>query len=85
MTQNRLLYLLQFMLRECWKFFRLPFPGTNVSIGAIMFLPMVVSLAVATIRHLFGIGGFGNVGSTANSHRNATARGVKARKAEKGQ
>lgn len=75
MEQNRLLTLLQIFLGELWSFFRLPFPGTNVSIGAILFLPMVISLALAVIRHLFGIGGFAQVGSTAKSNFNSTRIG----------
>lgn len=67
--ENRLLYLTKFMLEQAWRFLRLPFPGTNVSIGAILFLPMFVGLAVALLRTLFGVGGFAQVGSTVRSYR----------------
>ena len=61
MEQNRLLYLLSHFLGLVWNFFRLPFPGTNVAIGAILFLPMVVTIVLAFFRHVFGLSGFGTI------------------------
>lgn len=60
--ENRLLYMLQFMLTQVWQFFQLPFPGTNVSIGALCIFPVVVSITIAFFRSLFGLGGFASVG-----------------------
>lgn len=64
---NRLITLIQTMLSLCWNFFRLKFPGTNVTFGALLFLPMIVMIAVAFFRHMFGVGGFGSVSKGANS------------------
>ena len=69
------------MLTQLWQFFRLPFPGTNVAIGALLFLPMVVSVAIAFLKNLFGIGGFAQIGNTAHSKikydKSKTKRGGK--------
>lgn len=51
-----------------WQFFRIPFPGTNIAVGAIMFLPPVISLAVRLISSIMGSGGSGqNIGNVKNS------------------
>lgn len=60
---NRLLTLISVVLAQVWKFFQLPFPGTDISIAALLFFPMVVSLTLALIRSLFGVGGFAQVPS----------------------
>lgn len=54
----RLLTLTQNFLSQMWQFLRLPFPGTDVPIGAILFLPMVVSVVLGFFRNMFGIGEF---------------------------
>lgn len=64
---NRLITLIQHVLGLCWNFFRLPFPGTNVSFGALLFLPMIAMIAVAFFRHIFGVGGFGSISKGTNS------------------
>lgn len=64
---NRLLTLLATLLRSCWAFFQLPFPGTNVSIGSLIILPVVVSIVVAFIRIFFGVGSFAELGSNVRS------------------
>lgn len=63
-----------------WNFFRLPFPGTNISIGSILFLPMVVSIAVAFLRNLFGIGGFATASRASIANRQAHERGSRGNK-----
>lgn len=77
---NRLFTLLQTFLGALWNFFRLPFPATNIPIGALLFLPMVISLALALFRNLFGVGGFAQIGSTKASYRNAESRNPDNRK-----
>lgn len=72
-------FLGQFLML-IWNFFRLPFPGTRVPIGGILFLPMVVSIAIAFLRNLFGIGGFASISREAVSHRQASERGVRNKK-----
>lgn len=64
---NRLLTLLQHVLGLCWNFFRLPFPGTNVSFGAILFLPMIAMISVAFFRHIFGVGGFATISKSTSA------------------
>lgn len=61
MAQNRLLTLISHFLSQIWQFFRIPFPTTQVPIGAILFLPMVVAVALAFFRHMFGIGNFADL------------------------
>lgn len=63
-----------------WNFFRLPFPGTRIAIGSILFLPMVVTLAIAFLRNLFGIGGFATVSKESIARRQATERGNRVKK-----
>ena len=67
-------FLGQFMM-IIWNFFRLPFPGTRISIGSILFLPMVVGVAIAFLRTLFGVGGFGTFSRERIAHRQASERG----------
>lgn len=58
---NRLLTITQTFLSLLWKFFQLPFPGTNVSVGALLAFPVVVAFTLAFIRSLFGVGGFAQI------------------------
>lgn len=53
-----------------WQFFRLPFPGTDVSIGALMFLPLVISLSIKLVSSIMGVGGAGQVSGTLKSVQN---------------
>lgn len=53
-----------------WRFFRLPFPGTDVSIGALMFLPLVISLSIKLVSSIMGVGGAGQVSGTLKSVQN---------------
>ena len=69
MTQNRLLYLIQTILVQCWQFLRLPFPGTNVSIGALLALPVIVGFAMRFIKNITGVGGVGGATNTISSIR----------------
>lgn len=61
---NRLLVFTQTFLSSLWKFFQLPFPFTNVSIGAIVIFPVVVSIVLGLFRNLFGVGGFAQLSDT---------------------
>ena len=72
---NRLFTLLQTFLSAIWNLFRIPFPTTNIPIGALLFLPMVISLALAIFRNLFGISGFAQLSGLQGSYRNAYKRG----------
>lgn len=53
-------FLGRFLL-SLWTFFRIPFPGTNVPIAGLLFLPGIISLALAFLRNLFGIGNFADL------------------------
>lgn len=68
MVANRLFTIISTMLSLCWKFFQLPFPTTNIPIGAILVLPTVVGFAVRFLRNFFGVGGVGQVPSTLKSY-----------------
>lgn len=61
MTQptNRLLYLVWFLLDQVWQFMKLNFPGTDISIGALIVMPTVVGFAVRFLRNIIGVGGVG--------------------------
>lgn len=72
---NRLFTLLQTFLISAWNILRIPFPTTNIPIIALLFLPGIVSLALALFRNLFGIGGFAQLGSTQTSFNRAKDRG----------
>jgi len=69
MTQNRLLYLIQTILVQCWQFLRLPFPGTNVSIGSLIVLPVIVGFAMRFIKNITGVGGVGGASDAINTIR----------------
>lgn len=66
---NRLFTLLQVFLEGAWDILRIPFPTTNIPIVALLFLPMIVSIAIALFRNIFGIGGFGQITDTINNFR----------------
>lgn len=62
---NRLLYLTQYMLSQVWQFMKLPFPGTDIPVGALIVFPTVVGFAVRFLRNVFGVGGVGSATSNA--------------------
>lgn len=66
--QNRLLYLVQFVLTQVWQFLKLPFPGTDVPVGALIVMPTVVGFAVRFIRNISGVGGLGQSVSSVRSY-----------------
>lgn len=57
---NRLLYFVWFMLDQVWQFMKLNFPGTDISIGALLVMPTIVGFAVRFLRNIIGVGGVGS-------------------------
>lgn len=50
--------LIQFLgtfINTCWQFMRLPFPATNIPIGAILIFPTFITVVLNFVRLLFGI------------------------------
>lgn len=64
---NRLLYLTQYVLSQVWLFMKIPFPGTDIPVGALLVFPTVVGFAVRFLRNMFGVGGVGDIPSVAKS------------------
>lgn len=55
--------LIQFLgsfLNIIWNFVKIPFPATNVPIGAILIFPAFLSIAIRFIKSLFNTSGGGS-------------------------
>lgn len=74
---NRLFTLLQVFLEGAWDILRIPFPTTNIPIVALLFLPMIVTIALALFRNIFGVGGFGQVSKTVKTFENISSKDKK--------
>lgn len=67
-----------------WRFFRIPFPATNVPIGAILFLPLVIDLAIKFLSNIMGSGGAGQIsGFVKDSSSTAKVDRLNARQTER--
>lgn len=49
------------MLAQVWQFMKLPFPGTDIPVGALLVMPTIVGFAVRFIKNITGVGGLGDI------------------------
>lgn len=58
---SKFIELAQFLFQQCWKFFQLKIPSTNVTFAAMAFFLMLAPLVLEFLKGLFGFGGFGQI------------------------
>lgn len=69
MTQN-FLDGLQALLTQTWRFFKsIPFPGTNMSFGAILLSLIILPIFLSVLKSLLGLGSASDLSSASRQYQ----------------
>lgn len=69
MTNNFLLGL-QAFLTQTWRFFKsIPFPGTNMSFGAILLSLIILPIFLSVLKSLLGLGSASDASRVSNEYQ----------------